>query len=289
MDENEQQPPAWQPPSWSDPDHGPDSGPRPTQDLPNVPPHAESATQFIPAVPSGSPGPSAGQPPAYGAQPGYGQPPPSQPGYGQQQAGYGQQPPAYGQQPGYGQPAQQQQPGYGQPPGYGQQQQPGYGQQPYGGTPAGYGQQPPAYGAGYGQSSGYSEPPPAAGYGQQAGYGATGYEQPAGTTADQQSAYQTKKSRAGLWTVLVIVAVLVIAAALILIIKPSPFFKTVLNHTAVENTIEQQSNGVLTNVSCPANEQVSTGKTFQCTAQGGKKVNVKITSGKGDYTWTPVS
>ena len=46
-------------------------------------------------------------------QPGYGQP-----GYGQQQPGYGQQ-----QQPGYG---QQQQPGYGQQPGY----QPQPGQQP---------------------------------------------------------------------------------------------------------------------------------------------------------------
>jgi uncharacterized membrane protein YhaH (DUF805 family) len=78
---------------------------------------------------------SYGQPQAYGQQP-YGQP-----GYGQQP--YGQQP--YGQS-GYGQP-QPQQPGYGQQqPGYGQQpQQPGYGQpgtnpnSPYGdqGSPSG--------------------------------------------------------------------------------------------------------------------------------------------------------
>jgi hypothetical protein len=56
-------------------------------------------------------------------------PPPQQPQqqpYGQQ-PGYGQQQdPAYGQQqPGYGQQQPQQQPGYGQP-----QQDPGYGQQP---------------------------------------------------------------------------------------------------------------------------------------------------------------
>ena len=71
-----------------------------------------------------------------------------------------------------------------------------------------------------------------------------------------------------------------IAAVVLLIWKPSPFFKRVLDHTAVENTIQQQSNGSLKNVACPSNEEVKTGRTFQCTADGGKKVNVTITDGK---------
>ncbi|NUT42798.1 MAG: DUF4190 domain-containing protein [Thermoactinospora sp.] len=96
--------------------------------------------------------------------------------------GYGQQPPSgggggYGQQPGYGQGGYGQQPpsgsgGYGQPD-YGQQQQPGYGQQQ-----PGYGQQPPS-GGGYGSGpqQGYGQPyggyqPPSGGYGQPGGYGA---------------------------------------------------------------------------------------------------------------------
>jgi hypothetical protein len=75
-----------------------------------------------------------GQPPPWN-------PPPQQPGYGQQQPGYGQpqqpQQPPYGQQPGYGQPGYgQQQPAYGQPQ---QPQQPQYGQQPWGGGPGGPG------------------------------------------------------------------------------------------------------------------------------------------------------
>ena len=61
-------------------------------------------------------------------------PQPSYDPYGQQQPGYGQpQQPDYGQQPGYGAPQQ----GYGQPPA---PQQPVYGQQP------GYPQQQPGYG-----------------------------------------------------------------------------------------------------------------------------------------------
>jgi hypothetical protein len=62
-----------------------------------------------------------------------------------------QQQPAYSTVP----PGQygQQQPGYGQPP-YGQQPQPGYGQPPYGQPQQGYGQQP-----GYGPQPGYGQGP----------------------------------------------------------------------------------------------------------------------------------
>ncbi|RLK60172.1 DUF3662 and FHA domain-containing protein [Actinokineospora cianjurensis] len=86
---------------------------------------------------------------------GYGQQ--QQPGYGQQQAGYDQ---GYGQQqPGYGQQQGGYDQGYGQQGGYDQgygQQQPGYGQQ-QGGYDQGYGQQ---------QQGGYGQDP----YGQQGGY-----------------------------------------------------------------------------------------------------------------------
>ncbi|MDQ1721164.1 MAG: hypothetical protein QOI26_898 [Pseudonocardiales bacterium] len=77
-----------------------------------------------PAQPDPWAKPAGGQPPG---QPDPWAPPPSeQPGYGQQQQpGYGQ--PGYGQPPGQPDPWAQPpgQPGYGQPPG-----QPGYGQQP---------------------------------------------------------------------------------------------------------------------------------------------------------------
>lgn len=113
-------------------------------------------------------GPPQGGPPGGGPPPGYGQP---QPGYGQPQnpqAGYGQPqnpPPGYGQaqnpQAGYGQ-AQNPQAGYGQG-GYGQPQNPGYGQP---GQPPPYGQPPPGGGFGapmnpYGQPFGpqFAAPP----------------------------------------------------------------------------------------------------------------------------------
>jgi hypothetical protein len=97
-----------------------------------------------PGQPGAQPGGQYGQPPQ---QQGYGQPQ-GQPDYGQQGqygAAQGQQPGAYGQPPagGYGQ--QQPQQGYAQQqggqPGYGQQQQQGYGQQPGYGQPqqAGFG------------------------------------------------------------------------------------------------------------------------------------------------------
>ncbi len=129
--------------------------------------------------------PAYGQPPWHGQQLGYGDP-----GYGQDQQGYGQQ--GAGQQ-GYGQQGAGQQ-GYGQQgagqQAYGQQGagQQGYGLQGHGRQPSfepargpqgGYGQDP-----GYGQQSGYGQE---TGSGQQPGYGQeTGSGQQGGYGQDQR-------------------------------------------------------------------------------------------------------
>ena len=181
-------------------------------------------------------------------------------------------------------PAQYQPPSYQPPPGYGQA--PAYNQPAYGGLPA-YGQQPsydeqPVYGQPYGQ-----QPYGQSGYGGQAGYG----QQPTGADPYARPATSAAgTSRVGLWTTLIVVLVLAVATAVVFIVKPSPLFKKVLDHNAVEQTIQAQSqngSGDYTGVSCPANEQVRSGTTFQCTASGGKKINVTVTSSKGDYTWSP--
>jgi len=199
--------------------------------------------------------------------------PAPQPGYGPQES--------YGTQ-GYGQPNYSQQ-GYPPPQPYGQQ---GYGQQqPY--NPAGYGQQP--YGTqGYG-TQGYGQQP----YGAAPDPGSATQifgSETAGYPVGQLETKKRKKSRTGLWTVLVIVLILIVAAAALFVIKPSPLFRKVLDHTAVEQTIEQQSaNGAgnFTGVSCPSGEQVKAGRTFQCTTSSGTKINVTINDSKGDYTWSP--
>ena len=228
--------------------------------------HVEpDATRQLPTV--SAEGPAQYQPPSYQPPPGYGQAPAyNQPAYGGL--------PAYGQQPSY-----DEQPVYGQP--YGQQP---YGQSGYGGQ-AGYGQQP----LGYEQQFSYAAP---AGYGQQPGYGQPGYgQQPTGADPYARPATSAAgTSRVGLWTTLIVVLVLAVATAVVFIVKPSPLFKKVLDHNAVEQTIQAQSqngSGDYTGVSCPANEQVRSGTTFQCTASGGKKINVTVTSSKGDYTWSP--
>jgi hypothetical protein len=116
-----------------------------------------------------------GQGQQYGNDQNYGQPPATPPGGYEQ--GYGQQ-----QQPGYGQQGYDQGYGQQQPGGYDQ----GYGQQPGGypqqggGYDQGYGQQPGGYPqqGGYGQQPGYGQPDP---YGQQQAdpYGQQGYAPPA--------------------------------------------------------------------------------------------------------------
>jgi hypothetical protein len=186
----------------------------------------------------------------------YGQPgqQPGQP-YGQPgQPGYGQ--------PGYGQPAQ---PGYGQPaaPQYGQPATPQYGQ------PAApqYGQPAPQYGA-------------PAQYGQYGGgqYG-PGYGAPA------------KKSKTGLIAGLVGLVVLVVGAVLLFVFLGG---STVLDQGAVENDVAaqfQEREGVAVDLTCPADMEVSSGATYECTGttEAGEEVTLQIAitdEESAAYTWT---
>jgi Domain of unknown function (DUF4333) len=59
----------------------------------------------------------------------------------------------------------------------------------------------------------------------------------------------------------------------------------VVNETALEQAIEQQSNGALTDLTCPANEKVRAGTTFQCTAANNKTITVTIKDADGSYDW----
>jgi Domain of unknown function (DUF4333) len=253
-------------------------GYRPPSSPPQSPPPSDVDPRDEP--PRAPVGPPTGPQPQFG-QPPYPPPasPPPAPGYGQAPAGYGgyqQPPPGYGQpgpagQPpagygGYEQPA----PGYGQPPaGYGGYEQPAPGYAPAG-QPDQYGQYPAGAPAGYRPS----EYPP---------------QQPGATDPAQfGDAAGAKKSRVGLWALLVVVIVVVIVVAAAFIARPSFVFKKTLDHTAVEQSIEQESRGTttpLTNVSCPANEKVKAGATFQCTADNNKRVSVKIIDSKANYQW----
>jgi hypothetical protein len=187
--------------------------------------------------------------------PPYGQP--GQPGqpYGQPaQPGYGGQP-GYGQ-PSYGQPAPQYgQPGYGQPaqPAYGQPAQPAYGQ--------------PAYGQ-----------PAAPQYGAPGQYGA-GYGQPA------------TKSKAPLIAGLVLLLVVVVGAVLLFVFLGG---STVLDQGAVERDVAaqfQEREGVAVELTCPADMEVSSGATYECTGttERGEDVTLQIAitdEESAAYTWT---
>jgi Domain of unknown function (DUF4333) len=231
------------------PDQGP-AGPYPPSYPPSyLPPgYGDYGEQAAPPPPYGGPQYAPQQPPQYG--PSYG------PSQGYPPAGYG--PPGYGP------------PGYG-PPGYGP---PGYGQPPY--NQPGYG--PPNYG-----QPDYGQP----------GYGAAAYDDSDSeiglryeSPIDEASPKRTMGWLRGVLAALVIVA---IAAVVVLVTKPSFLYTKRLSNTAVEQTIEQQSQGRgdFTNVSCPSGQKAQAGVTFTCTAAGGKKITVTVTSDNGDYTWTP--
>jgi hypothetical protein len=225
----------------------------------------------------------------------YGQPPQPTQQFAQPGGYPPQQPPApqYGQPQGY-QPTQSYPPAspYDPQSGYGQS---GYGQSGYGQDAGGYGQpatyrQPDAYGAQQPGAASYGPAGPQQqyGYGQPPAAGDSGY--PGSSAAGEtRTSAKSKSSHVGLWTLLVVAIVVIIVVAATFIVKPSFLFKKVLDHKAVEQTIEQQSNGLLTNVSCPANEKVKAGVTFQCTAASNKKVNVTIKDSKADYEWSIAS
>jgi hypothetical protein len=145
--------------------------------------------------------------------------------------------------------------------------QPGYGPPPY---------QPDS---GYPPQQPYGAPPP--GYGQYGQYGQQPYAAYAPPAAP-------KRRRVVLWTAAAVVVVVVGLAIAAFTAKPGFLgFKKVLDHTAVENTIEQAG---YTNVVCDngKNPTVKKGTTFSCTADGGKKITVRITSSSGNYEWSPV-
>lgn len=259
-------------------DHDPDgnqpdpAGPDHTQVLPTVPAEAPASfTQRSDAETTQLPEP----PPVYAPPPAPAEPTTQLPTvppypYGAPPATYGQAPPVYSEptyqetayQPGYQQPGYPEQPGYQQPgyaqPGY---QQPGYEQ-------GGYGYQQPGY-----PGPGYAAPT----------YAPPGYQQPPVAVAPP------KKSHLGIWIAIIVVVVIGAFIGALFAIKPSPLFKKVLNHSAVEQTIQSQSangQGDYTRVSCPSNEKVKVGTTFECTAAGGKRITVRVVSKNGDYVWS---
>jgi uncharacterized protein DUF4333 len=206
---------------------------------------------------------------------GYGQPPTGgQPGYGPGQYGQGQ--PAYGQQPGQQYPGQQQ---YAQP---GQQQYPG--QQPY----PGYGQQYGQPGQQYGQ--------PGQQYGQPGQQPYTGpasqpfqspyQQQPSGYSA--APAAPPKKGSALPW-ILLGIGLLVIAGGVVAALLLTS--KTTFDNSAVQRgvqTILTDSYGIdkVSNVSCPAGQEVKVGKTFDCTVtidNQQRTVTITVKSDQGDY------
>jgi Domain of unknown function (DUF4333) len=221
-------------------------------------------------------------------QQGYGQPPSGdQPGYGQRPGQYGQDQPAYGQQPGYGQQ-------YGQP-GQGQQYgQPGQGQQ--------YGQ--PGQGQQYGQPGQQPYPGQQAypGYGQQ--YGQPGQQYGGPTSQPFQSPYQQqqggyppapapapKKSSALPW-VLLVIGLLVIAGGVVAVLAlTGRLGKTTFDNTAVQRGVETILTGSyglenVSNVSCPAGQEVKTGSTFDCTVtidNQQRTVTITVKSDEGEY------
>jgi hypothetical protein len=246
-----------------------------------------------------------GYPPSGYDQPGYGYGNYSQPGYdqpGSQPPGYGGYPPegygrsGYGQQSGYPS-TDYGQSGYGQRDyGAGQYPPPSYGQQDY--PTQAYGQ--PGYSApGYGQQSYGQQDYPTQSY-PQSGYGSGGYGAQAGSY--QQPGYPTsyqpgypvaeptqRKSRLGIWLSLLAIAVVLAIAGVVLFVTPGLLVTKYLSHSAVERFIQSDPATGFTNVKCNDSKDVKLekGTTFTCTADGGKKATVTITSGSGDYTWSP--
>lgn len=228
-------------------------------------------------------------------QPGGQQQPGQQPG---QQQPWGQpgQTPQPGQQPGQQQPWGQ--PAYGQPggqPAYGQPQQPGQGQpgqqQPWG-QPQ---QQPPAQPWGQpGQqqapdaTQAWGQPPAAA---PQQAWGAAAPGQAPGQQNQWNQAQpfpspgapgnQAGKSKKPL--IFGAIGVLVVLAAVVVALVFGVFGKNTLDQSAAQAGVEKivtESYGAknVSNVQCPADQEVKSGNKFTCTLSiAGVKSNVTVT------------
>ncbi|MCP2257338.1 protein of unknown function (DUF4333) [Streptoalloteichus tenebrarius] len=224
-----------------------------------------------PGTPSGG-FPAQGQPGGFGQPAGYGQ---GQYGVDPAQAQQGQAPfgqPAPGQaapgQPVPGQPAPGQPAFGGVDPNQAAGQYPGYGQQQPGqpftgsyGQPA-YGQQPqPGFQGGFGQYGGMTPP-------------------------------DAPKKKSALPWILTGAVVLVVAVVLVLgFVWPGFFLKRVFDHAAVQDGVKK----ILTSdyklakvegVTCPADQPVKTGETFDCQVKvdgKSKKVPITVRSDNGEY------
>jgi hypothetical protein len=211
-----------------------------------------------------------GQQPQYGQQPGGAYPPsgpqPQQPGYGQspqdpQQQQWGQpQNPQNPQQPQWGQ----------QPPPYGQQ--PGYPQQPYG-------QPQDQPGGAYPQTGPQQYGQPGQGQPGQPGQYDYGQQQPGypGAPAGE------KTSKKGLFIGLGALVAVLIVVGVLGFVAPAFFVTKVFDNAAVQTGVQKiltenyKIEGV-TAVTCPAEQEVKDGVTFECTATvAGKTQTVPIT------------
>jgi uncharacterized protein DUF4333 len=202
------------------------------------------------------------------------------------------------------------------PPG-GNEPQPQWGQQPYGGGPTpgtpsggfpqqgGYpqqpGQQPPQYGqpeqpyGGYGQQP--NQPQPTQQYGQPPQYGQPQYGQqpPPGTYQQQPYQQQPQKKGGGAWIWITMVVVVLAAAAFLVLGLVTPGF---LNTKVFDQSALQGPDGVqkvltqdykvedIKSVSCPADQEVKQGNKFECKVTVGDKemtVQITVTNDDGEY------
>lgn len=192
--------------------------------------------------------------------------------------GFGDQPPYRGS---YGQPGQppQQGGGYGQPP-----QQPGYGQQPGGYGQPGQQGQPPSYG----QGGGYGQPPQ-----QQGGYGQPtgGYGQQPGPYGQQPgfTAPPAKKGSGKLVAIIagIVVLVVVVAGLLAYFLRTTVFDQAAVQDGVRSVLTDQYRVADVGTVTCPADQEVSSGATFSCTASiGGEDTTIAITVTDDNGTYT---
>ena len=81
----------------------------------------------------------------------------------------------------------------------------------------------------------------------------------------------------------VIVAVAIVVAAALFIVKPSPPFTKYLKHSSVESYIDSTYHVSGATCNGGSNIKIKKDKTFDCTA-GGKTFTVTMTDNKGAYT-----
>jgi hypothetical protein len=257
--------------------------------------------------------PPYGQQPQYGQQPGGAYPPsgPQEQPYNPQQ--YGQQPPQQPYDPSqptqWVQPPSPQQPQYGQQPGgytppqqtqWGQQPPPQQYGQPYDPNQQQYGQQQPGA---YPQSGPqeqplYGQPPSGPQAQQQYGQnpqqpGQYDYGQPAAAPGAGEK--EQGGSKKGLFIGIGALVVVVAVVAILGFVAPGFFRTQVFNNTQMQTDVAKlltdtyKIDGV-SGVTCPAEQKVTDGAKFECTATiSGKPQQVPITvkGTDGNYEVSP--